>query len=94
MRPQRALVASIQQENRQLRELQQENRELRALLEEHQNALELIMSKYRQHISQLVKNSQIDFEKLAKKELAQVDNFSYLLLLLLTIPFAENSRAG
>jgi post-segregation antitoxin (ccd killing protein) len=72
LRPQRALVASIQQENRQLRELQQENRELRALLEEHQNALELIMSKYRQHISQLVKNSQIDFEKLAKKELAQV----------------------
>lgn len=33
------------------------------------------MSKYRQHISQLVKNSQIDFEKLAKKELAQVWNF-------------------
>jgi len=71
-RPQRALVASIQQENRQLRELQQENRELRALLEEHQNALELIMSKYRQHISQLIRNSHVDFEKLTNSQLAQV----------------------
>lgn len=96
LRPQRALVASIQQENRQLRELQQENRELRALLEEHQNALELIMSKYRQHISQLVKNSQIDFEKLAKKELAQVGNFQLVVLVCiwLTCLCAENCRAG
>ncbi|XP_059483104.1 FGFR1 oncogene partner 2 homolog [Neocloeon triangulifer] len=70
-RPQRALVASIQQENRQLRELQQENRELRALLEEHQNALELIMSKYRQHVSQLIRNSHVDFEKLTNSQLTQ-----------------------
>ncbi|KAF4523073.1 hypothetical protein B566_EDAN003085 [Ephemera danica] len=72
LRPQKALVASIQQENRQLRDLQQENRELRALLEEHQNALELIMSKYRQHVSQLVRASNVDFEKLTNHNYTQV----------------------
>ena len=36
---------------RHIRTLQQENKELRAALEEHQNALELIMSKYRQHVT-------------------------------------------
>lgn len=72
LRPQKALVASIQQENRQLRDLQQENRELRALLEEHQNALELIMSKYRQHVSQLVRASKVDFEKLSNNNYTQV----------------------
>ena len=41
----------IQQENRHIRSLQQENKELRATLEEHQATLELIMSKYREHIS-------------------------------------------
>ena len=44
----------IQQENRHIRSLQQENKELRATLEEHQAALELIMSKYREHISRSV----------------------------------------
>merc|ERR1712141_300486 len=46
-RPRAQLVLGIQQENRHIRTLQQENKELRAALEEHQNALELIMSKYR-----------------------------------------------
>lgn len=59
-RPHTILVAGIQQENRHLRELMQENRELRIALEEHQNALELIMSKYRQQVSQLVANSKPD----------------------------------
>ncbi|XP_022207013.2 FGFR1 oncogene partner 2 homolog [Nilaparvata lugens] len=53
-RPHSVLVAGIQQESRRLRELQQENRELRAALEDHQNALEVIMSKYRQHVTHLV----------------------------------------
>ncbi|PSN42827.1 FGFR1 oncogene partner 2 [Blattella germanica] len=56
-RPHTVLVAGIQQENRHLRELQQENRELRAALEEHQNALELIMSKYRQQVTKLVSST-------------------------------------
>jgi len=53
-RPRAQLVLGIQQENRHIRTLQQENKELRAALEEHQNALELIMSKYRQHVTKLV----------------------------------------
>ena len=53
-RPRAHLVLGIQQENRHIRTLQQENKELRAALEEHQNALELIMSKYRHHVTSLV----------------------------------------
>ncbi|GAB6019431.1 FGFR1 oncoprotein partner 2 [Chamberlinius hualienensis] len=53
-RPRNALVQGIQQENRHIRELQQENKEIRAVLEEYQSALELIMSKYREHVIQLL----------------------------------------
>lgn len=56
-RPRAHLVLGIQQENRHIRSLQQENKELRAALEEHQAALELIMSKYRQHISRMIKST-------------------------------------
>lgn len=52
--------AGIQQENRHIRQLQHENKELRAALEEHQNAIELIMSKYRQHMSYLVNTTKLD----------------------------------
>ncbi|KAG8450860.1 hypothetical protein GDO86_003214 [Hymenochirus boettgeri] len=44
------------QENTQIRDLQQENKELWLSLEEHQYALELIMSKYRKQMLQLVAN--------------------------------------
>ena len=54
------LLSGIQQENRHIRQLQHENKELRAALEEHQNAIELIMSKYRQHITCLVHSSKLD----------------------------------
>eukprot|EP00088_Acartia_fossae_P031181 TRINITY_DN3211_c0_g1_i17.p1 TRINITY_DN3211_c0_g1~~TRINITY_DN3211_c0_g1_i17.p1 ORF type:complete len:637 (+),score=207.33 TRINITY_DN3211_c0_g1_i17:128-2038(+) len=56
-RPRAHLVLGIQQENRHIRSLQQENKELRATLEEHQAALELIMSKYREHISRMIKST-------------------------------------
>lgn len=59
-RPRAQLVLGIQQENRHIRQLQHENKELRAALEEHQNAIELIMSKYRQHITCLVHSSKLD----------------------------------
>lgn len=49
------LVFNLQQENKHIRELQQENRELRDMLEEHQSVLELIMSKYRQQITNLIR---------------------------------------
>ncbi|CAO2599451.1 Suppressor of IKBKE 1 [Lemmus lemmus] len=44
----------LSQENTQIRDLQQENRELWVSLEEHQDALELIMSKYRKQMLQLM----------------------------------------
>ncbi|XP_055675805.1 suppressor of IKBKE 1 isoform X1 [Falco peregrinus] len=44
----------LSQENTQIRDLQQENRELWVSLEEHQDALELIMSKYRKQMLQLL----------------------------------------
>ncbi|XP_022909566.1 FGFR1 oncogene partner 2 homolog [Onthophagus taurus] len=59
--PHTQLIANIQKENRHLREIQQENRELRAALEEHQTALEHIMSKYRQHTTEQIYKSRVDF---------------------------------
>ena len=57
----------IQQENRHIRQLQQENKELRAALEEHQNAIELIMAKYRQHMTLMLVNN-------AKGDKNQINN--------------------
>ena len=54
------VFSGIQQENRHIRQLQAENKELRAALEESQNAVELIMSKYRQHMSYLVHTTKLD----------------------------------
>ncbi|XP_024065005.2 suppressor of IKBKE 1 isoform X1 [Terrapene carolina triunguis] len=44
----------LSQENTQIRDLQQENKELWISLEEHQDALELIMSKYRKQMLHLI----------------------------------------
>ncbi|CAG7818263.1 unnamed protein product [Allacma fusca] len=63
-RPRLALVAGIQQENKHIMELQQENRELRGALEEQQNAIDLIMSKYRQHVSKLTQCQKFDLQLL------------------------------
>lgn len=52
-RSQSVLVAGLQRESQHMRDLQAENRELRAALDDYQNALELIMSKYRQQVAQL-----------------------------------------
>jgi len=52
--------------NPQIREIQQENRQLKASIEEHQRAIELIMTKYRQHTQQQIQETRLDFEKLAK----------------------------
>ncbi|KAM6399105.1 suppressor of IKBKE 1 [Rhynochetos jubatus] len=47
-------VVLLPQENAQIRDLRRENRELWISLEEHQDALELIMSKYRKQMLQLL----------------------------------------
>lgn len=63
-KPHSELIANIQKENRHLKEIQQENRELREALEEHQTALEHIMSKYRQHTTDQIYKSRINFAEL------------------------------
>ena len=59
-KPRQALIADIQEENRNITDLQQENRELRVLIEEQQNALDLIMTKYRQNVSRLFHCDDLD----------------------------------
>uniref|UniRef100_A0A8D0GTM3 Suppressor of IKBKE 1 n=1 Tax=Sphenodon punctatus TaxID=8508 RepID=A0A8D0GTM3_SPHPU len=62
----------LSQENTQIRELQQENRELWISLEEHQDALELIMSKYRKHMLQLMMGRKdVDAQPVLKEHQAQ-----------------------
>lgn len=60
------LIHVIHQENPQIREIQQENRQLKASIEEHQRAIELIMTKYRQHTQQQIQETRLDFERMAK----------------------------
>uniref|UniRef100_H2YNP5 FGFR1 oncogene partner 2 homolog n=1 Tax=Ciona savignyi TaxID=51511 RepID=H2YNP5_CIOSA len=55
-RPRSTLVLGIQQENCAIQSLQGENDELRQSLSDHQNALELIMTKYRHQIVQFTKD--------------------------------------
>jgi len=66
-RPRAQLVLGIQQENRHIRQLQHENKELRAALEEHQNVLELIMSKYREHMSLFQNSTKIEKDMLTRE---------------------------
>lgn len=54
-RPRTQLVQGIERENRDLRALQHENADLRCALDEHQRAVEMIMSKYREHVSELAR---------------------------------------
>lgn len=59
-RPRSALIMNLAQENTQIRELQAENRELKLALEEHQNAISLIMTKYREQIVKLMLANKLD----------------------------------
>ena len=55
-RPRTAIVHSLQQENKQIRELREENRELKLALEEYQSAIDLIMQRHRE---QMIKMMQV-----------------------------------
>lgn len=72
-RPRSTLVLGIAQENRQIRELQQENRELRLSLEEHQQALALIMQKYREQIMKLIQSNKQEKTIAHRKDQSQVN---------------------
>uniref|UniRef100_A0A6V7ICQ8 FGFR1 oncogene partner 2 homolog n=1 Tax=Bracon brevicornis TaxID=1563983 RepID=A0A6V7ICQ8_9HYME len=71
-RPHGELIAGIQLETRHLREIQAENKELKLALEDYQKALELIMSKYRQQTSALIKNCKTDFSSLYNAKYANI----------------------
>ena len=83
----------IQQENRHIRQLQHENKELRAALEEHQNVLELIMSKYREHMSCLVNSTKIEKDMLirenSKVRFIYVQNFKIITYKKYQVSFFE-----
>ncbi|XP_043673773.1 FGFR1 oncogene partner 2 homolog isoform X1 [Vespula pensylvanica] len=66
------LITGIQRENRHLLEIHAENKELRNALEDHQNALELIMSKYRQQIASLMRLSKTDSSSLHNTKYANI----------------------
>lgn len=66
------LIAGIKRENRHLHEIHAENKELKNALEDHQNALELIMSKYRQQIASLIQLSKTDLSSLHHTKYANI----------------------
>lgn len=60
------MITTIHQENPQIREIQQENKQLKASIEEHQRAIELIMTKYRQHTQRQIEETKMNFEAMMK----------------------------
>lgn len=72
------MIHTIHQENPQIREIQQENRQLKASIEEHQRAIELIMTKYRQHTQKQIEDTKLDFDRLVKaSEMNDVSNITF-----------------
>jgi hypothetical protein len=71
-KPHSQLIANIQKENRHLREIQQENRELRAALEDYQTTLEHIMTKYREHTTEDIYRTKLDFKSLQNKQYDEI----------------------
>ncbi|KAL7061221.1 hypothetical protein AAHC03_09688 [Spirometra sp. Aus1] len=67
--PRRPLVLCLAAENKQLEQLKMQNRTLEKSLSEHQSALEMIMTKYREQISQLMRTSVVE-KALQEKESA------------------------
>lgn len=48
------------EDSRKIKALERENKELRQALEDHQYGLELIMSKYRSHVEELIKLNKLE----------------------------------
>lgn len=66
------MINSINLESPHVREVEMKNRELRAALEDRQRALELIMSKYREHTQKKLQNSQMNFRDFYNPEKNEV----------------------
>lgn len=73
------IIHQIHAENPQIREIQAENRQLKASIEEHQRAIELIMTKYRQHTQAQIEDTKLDFEKLLKVNNSNV-SWQYIMI--------------
>ena len=56
----------IYHDDSQIRELQLENRELKVCIKEHQKVIELIMHKYRQKTNDIIIETKLNFDRLAK----------------------------
>nr|CAH7719885.1 unnamed protein product [Callosobruchus chinensis]CAH7749401.1 unnamed protein product [Callosobruchus chinensis] len=71
-KPHSQLIANIQKENRHLREIQQENRELRDALEDYHITLEHVMSKYREHATEQIEKTRVDFKALQPQKYRRI----------------------
>lgn len=71
-RPRMQIIAQIQQENKHLHNLEIENKELKNALEDHQNAIDLIMSKYREQTSSLIRRYKPDLAALHNTKYANI----------------------
>ncbi|VEN52935.1 unnamed protein product [Callosobruchus maculatus] len=71
-KPHSQLIANIQKENRHLREIQQENRELRDALEDYHITLEHVMSKYREHATEQIEKTRVDFKALQHQKYRRI----------------------
>ncbi|XP_031843987.1 FGFR1 oncogene partner 2 homolog [Nomia melanderi] len=71
-RPHVQLIANIYRESKYLQEIQAQNKQLKNALEDHQNALELIMSKYRQQTSALLRLCKLDPTSLHNSKYANI----------------------
>lgn len=74
----------MQQESKHLRELQMENQALKFALEDYQNALEIIMSKYRSQSERLINESKVDLTKLYNDQYSQVVTHNVQFIYFLT----------
>jgi len=75
-RPRFYLVQGIQHEKRRIRELQLENQELQSALFDAQNAVEMVMSKYRAHISKWAKLTAMEQRHKAEPVVEQLEDLS------------------
>lgn len=66
------MVNRIQQQNANSSEILKENRELKICIEDYERAMELIMQKYREHTTNKVLDSKINFRELYNEKLWKI----------------------
>jgi len=79
------MLKGIQFENKKIKDLQRDNDELKQALEEHQNAMELIMSKYREHVSALAQYARLDFTQLRNVNREEIEQKNAKILEMVAV---------